>query len=126
MRDLTVLFLHLLATVAPVVCENPAHESRGCTVVELEHAAEALTAPNRACADQRGLWRDALIAQTLVRPFLMIVIGKRPHRTPEVPLAEWHDSRQTLRLHGPDEPFGKRVRRIRLESGVGSRTGERR
>jgi hypothetical protein len=68
----------------PVVCENPAHELRGGTVVELEHAAEALTAPNRACADQRGLGRDALIAQTLVRPFLMVVINKRSHGSPEV------------------------------------------
>ncbi len=91
------------------MCENSAPDLRGGTVVELEHAAEALTAPNRAWADHRGLGRDALMAQTLVRPFLMIVIDKRSHGSPEVPLAEWHDSRQTLGLHGPDEPFGERV-----------------
>jgi hypothetical protein len=81
-------------TLDPVVCENPSDELRGGTVVELEYAAEALAAPNRACAGRRGLGgRDARIAQTLVRPFLMIVIDKRSHGSPEVPLAEWHDSR---------------------------------
>jgi hypothetical protein len=53
----------MMTQIVPVVCENPAHELGGGTVVELEHAAEALTAPNRACADQRGLGRDALIAR---------------------------------------------------------------
>jgi hypothetical protein len=75
------------------VCENPADELRAGTVVELQHAAEALAAPNRAGADQWGLGRDARIAQTLVRPFLMVVIDKGSHGTPEVALAEWHDSR---------------------------------
>jgi hypothetical protein len=45
---------------------------RGLAVVELEQAAEPTTAPGRACADRRGLGRDELIAQTLVRPRLMI------------------------------------------------------
>jgi hypothetical protein len=39
---------------------------RGCAVVELEHAAETFTAPNRAAVDQGGRGRDAFIAQTLV------------------------------------------------------------
>ena len=56
-----------------VVCDNSAHGLRGRAVIELEHAAEALTAPNRACADQRGLGCDALITEILVGPFLMIV-----------------------------------------------------
>jgi hypothetical protein len=67
-----------------VVCENSSPGLRGVTIIELEHAAEALTAPNRACADQRGLGRDALITEILVGPFLMIVSDKRSYGGTEV------------------------------------------
>ena len=50
---------------------------RGCSVVELEHAAEALSALDWAFSDQRGLGRDEFITQTLVRPFLMVMVDKR-------------------------------------------------
>jgi hypothetical protein len=50
---------------------------RGLAIVELEHAAEPRTAGNRACADRRWLGRDELVAQTLVRPLLMIMLDKR-------------------------------------------------
>ena len=40
---------------------------RGRSVVELEHAAEALPALDWAFSDRRGLGRDEFIAQTLVR-----------------------------------------------------------
>ena len=39
-------------------------------VVELEHAAEPLTALQRACSDHLCLGRDELVAEALVRPFL--------------------------------------------------------
>jgi hypothetical protein len=65
-----------------VLCENSAHGLRGCAVVELEHAAEPLTAPNRACSDQRRLGRDSLVAQPLVWSFLVIQVD---NPTPIVP-----------------------------------------
>jgi hypothetical protein len=71
--------------------------------------AASFTAPNRTGADQGGRGRDAFIAQTLVRPFPMIVIDKRSRGSPEVPFAKWHNSRQTLGLDGPDKSFGERV-----------------
>jgi len=39
---------------------------RGCTVVELEHAAEALPASDRASSDHRSSGREEFIAQALV------------------------------------------------------------
>ena len=71
------------------MCENSAHELCGGTVVELEHPAQPLAAPHVAWADRRGLGRDDLVAETLVRPFLMIVIDKRSDGVSDVPLAEW-------------------------------------
>src|SRR5205807_1645408 len=50
-----------------------------------------------------------LVAQTLVRPFLMIVLDIRSYGGPELPFAEWHDPLQTLGLGGPDKPLGERV-----------------
>src|SRR5213594_1202375 len=49
---------------------------RGLAVVELEQAAESLTTLHLACSDHRRLWRDALVAQALVRPFFMIMVDK--------------------------------------------------
>ena len=91
------------------MCDNSVQALRRCAVVELEHPGEALTAPNRAGVNQGSRGRDAFIAQTLVRPFLMIVIDKRSYGSPEVSFAEWHNARQTLGLDGPDKSFGKRV-----------------
>jgi Zn-dependent protease with chaperone function len=82
---------------------------RGLAVIELEYAAEPRTAHDRACADQRGLGRDELVAQTLVRPLLMIMLDKRSYGSPEVPFAEWHDPLQALGLGGLNKPLGKRV-----------------
>jgi hypothetical protein len=62
-----------------VVCENSAGELCGGAVVELEHSAQPLAALHVALTDRRGLAGDDLVAQTLVRPFLMIVIDKRPN-----------------------------------------------
>ena len=96
-------------STAVVVCENSAHGLRGLAVVELEQAAEPLTAPDRACAGDHGLGRDELVAQPLVRPFLMIMLHERSDGSSEVPFAEGHDSRQALGLGGPDKPFRKGV-----------------
>src|SRR6266849_6184320 len=74
---------------------------RCLAVVELEHAAEPSTACDRACADRRCLGRDELVAQTLVRPLLMIMLDKRSDGSPEVPFAEWYDPLQALGLGGP-------------------------
>ena len=83
---------------------------RGCALAELEHAAEPLTAPDGASSDWRGLGRDELIAQTLVRPFLMIMVDIRSDGGPEVPFAQGHQSRQTLGSDRPNKSFGKRIR----------------
>ena len=82
---------------------------RGVAVVEPQHAADPLTAPYRACSHQGGLWRDELVGQTLVWPFLMIVMHEGGNRRPEVRFAEWHDALQALGLDRADKPFGKRV-----------------
>src|SRR5260370_40933733 len=71
---------------------------RGLAVVELEHAAEPRTARDRACAARRGRGRDELVAQTLVRPLLMIMLDKRSDGSSQVPFAEGHDPRQALGL----------------------------
>src|SRR5713226_6759897 len=47
---------------------------RGLAKAKLEHAAEPRTARDRACADRGSLGRDELVAQTLVRPLLMIML----------------------------------------------------
>src|SRR4030095_7821412 len=77
---------------------------RRVAVVELEQAAEPLTTLQPACSDHRCLWRDELVAQTLVRSFFMIMVDKFSHGRPEMPY-----SVQTLRLDGLDKPFGKRI-----------------
>ena len=82
---------------------------RGFSVVELEYAAKLLMAPHRACSRHCCFGGNELVVQALVRPFLLIVIDKRSDGGPEVPFAEWHHSRQTLGLDGPDKSFGKRV-----------------
>ena len=91
------------------MCENSAQELRGCTVVKLEHPAQPLAALHVAWADRGGLGRDNLVAQTLVRPFLMIVIDKRLDGVSKVRLAEWYDSRQTLESDRSDKSFRKGV-----------------
>jgi plasmid stabilization system protein ParE len=82
---------------------------RGLTVIELEDAAEPCTAHNRACADRRGLGRNELVAQTLVRPLLVIMLDKRSYGRPEVPFAERHDPLQALGLGRLNKPLGKCV-----------------
>src|SRR6202521_1352603 len=93
-----------------VVCDNSAHRGlRGVAVVEFEQASEPRTARDRACADRCCLGRDELVAQTLVRPLLMIMLDKRSYGSPEVLFAEWHDPLQALGLGRPNKPLGKRV-----------------
>jgi hypothetical protein len=98
-----------------VLCKTPSGaktrpiELRGLAVAELEQTAEALTTLDLACSDPGCLGRDELVAETLVRPLLVIMLRKRAYGRPEVPFAQWHDSLQTLGLGGLDKPFGKRV-----------------
>src|SRR6202140_2839280 len=82
---------------------------RGLAVVELEHAAEPRTACDRACADRRCLGRNELVAQTLVRPLLMIMLDECSYGSPEVPFTQWHDPVQALGLRGLHKPLGERV-----------------
>jgi hypothetical protein len=82
---------------------------RSGAVVELEHAAEPLSASDRALSDRRILGRDERVAQSLVGPFLMIVVDKRADSGPEPPFAEGHDARQALGSDRPDKSLGKRV-----------------
>src|SRR5262249_12215406 len=84
-------------------------ELRGLAVVELEQAAEALMTFYRAGSDQGCRARDEFVAQTLVRPLLMIMLDKRSYRSPEVPFAEWQDPLQALGLGGLHKPLGKGV-----------------
>jgi len=88
----------------------------GLAVVELEHTAKPRAASHRTCSDAGCLGRDEFIAQTLMRPFLTIVIDKRSDGGSEMSLAEWHDSRQALRSDGSDKPLRKRVQ-IRTPGG---------
>jgi hypothetical protein len=46
------------------------------------------------------LGRDQLVAETLVRALLIIMMHKRPDRRREVPFAEWHDAVQAFGLDG--------------------------
>jgi hypothetical protein len=82
---------------------------RGLAEVELEHAAEPLTAPDRACVDQLCLGRDEFVARILVWPFLMIMMDELSNGGPEMRFAEGHESREALGLGGPDKPLGKRI-----------------
>jgi hypothetical protein len=78
---------------------------RGLAVVELEHAAEPLTALQRACSARLCPGRDKLVAEALVRPFLMVMVHELSNGSAEVLLAEKDDSLQALGLGGQDEPF---------------------
>src|SRR4030095_7941930 len=82
---------------------------RGLAIVELEQAAESLTTLHPACSDHRRLWRDELVAQTLVRPLFMIMVDKFSYGRPKMPFAEGHHSVQALGLGRLDEPLGKRI-----------------
>jgi len=71
---------------------------RSLTVVELEQAAEALTTLDLACSDHRRLWRDELVAETLMWPFVMVMVDKFSDGRPEMRFAEQHHSVQALGL----------------------------
>ena len=73
---------------------------RGLAVVELEHAAKVLMAPHRTCSRQRRCGRNELVAQTVVWPFIMIMMDERAYGSPEVCFAEWHNSVQALGFDG--------------------------
>jgi hypothetical protein len=92
-----------------VVCENSTHVLRGIAVVELEQASEPLATLHLACSDHGRLRRDELVAETLVRPFLMVMVDKFSDSRPEMPFAEQHQSLQAVGLGGLDKSFGKRV-----------------
>jgi hypothetical protein len=64
---------------------------RGLAVVEREQAAASLTTLHLACSDHRRLWRDELVAQTLVRPFFIVTVDKFSHGRPECPSVFEHD-----------------------------------
>ena len=61
----------------------------GVAVIELQHAAEPLTAAYRACADHRCLGRDELVGQALVRALLMIMLDERSDGSPEVVIRKY-------------------------------------
>ena len=83
-----------------MVCENSSPGLRGVTIIELEHATEALTALDRAYSRRRGRQRDALVVQPLVRPFLVIMSHERADGCSEMRLAECHDAVKELGLDG--------------------------
>ena len=61
---------------------------RGLAVVELEQAAESLTTLDLAWSDRRCLGRDEFVAETLVRPFFMIMMEKFSCGRPEMAFAK--------------------------------------
>jgi hypothetical protein len=93
------LIVACVALVATSSCaKTPPIGLRGLAVVELEQAAESRAARDWTCADRRCLGRDELVAQTLVRPLLMIVLDKGAYGSPEMPFAEEDDPLQALGL----------------------------
>src|SRR5262245_10880179 len=78
---------------------------RSLAVAEREHTAEPLTALQRACSARLCPGRDELVAEALVRPFLMVMVYELSNGSPEMPLTERDDSLQALGLGGQDEPF---------------------
>jgi hypothetical protein len=94
---------------SPSCAKTRATLLRGVTIIEFEHAAEALTALERAESRRRCRGRDALVVQPLVRPFFVIMSHERADGCPEMRPAEWHDAVQALGLDGQDKPLGKRV-----------------
>jgi hypothetical protein len=71
------------ALVNPVVCENSGRGLRGLAVVEVEHAAEPLTAFQRTCSDHLRLGRDEFAVKALVRPLLMVMVHELSNRSLE-------------------------------------------
>src|SRR5262245_42436277 len=58
------------------VCENSIMALRGLAFVELEETTEALMTRNRGSVDDRRPGHDEFVAETLVRPFFMIMLHK--------------------------------------------------
>ena len=59
--------------LTPSCAKTQPMELCGLAVVELEQAAKALTTLDRAGSDRGCLGGDEFVAQTLVRPFFMVV-----------------------------------------------------
>jgi hypothetical protein len=76
---------------SPPCAKTRPMELRGLSVGEPEYVAKPLTASHRACSRQPGLGRDEVVAETLVRPFMMIMMDECADGSPEVRFAEWHD-----------------------------------
>ena len=72
----------------PWCAKTQAAPLRGVTIVELEHAPEALTTLDRTESRRHYRGRDALVAQPLVRPFFVIMSHERADGCPEMRLAE--------------------------------------
>src|SRR5262245_19416193 len=75
----------------PPSCAKTRLKATRPAVVELEHAAESLTALQRTCPDPLCLGSHELVAEALVRPFLMVMVHELPNGSPEVCLAERDD-----------------------------------
>ncbi len=88
----------------------------GRAIVELEHAAEPLPASDGASSECRCLGRAQRMAQTLVGPFLMIMVDKRAHGGSHVRFSERYHARQTLGPGRANKSFRERIQ-IRTPSG---------
>src|SRR5262249_59491578 len=80
----------------PGVCKTSIPPLRGTAVVEPEETAQSLTTLQRACSGHCRLCRDELVAQTLVWPFLVIMIDEFSDGRAEMPFAEQHHAIQAL------------------------------
>src|SRR5579862_9841151 len=88
----------------------------GRTMVKPEQTTKPLAAPNGAAGDRRGASHDERVAQTLVRPFLMIVVDEFADSRPKMPFAERYDSRQALGSDRTNKSFGEGIQ-IRASAG---------
>ena len=84
--------------------------SRGGSVVILQQSTEPLTRQNAPVADRpRRHWHDQLIAQTLMIPFVMIVLDEFGDGSPERPFTDENHPVQAGFLDRPYEPLRVRI-----------------
>src|SRR5262245_42901040 len=74
----------------PVVCDNSAQGTRPRSS-RTSAAAEPLTALQQTCPGPLCLESDELVAEALVRPFLMVMVDELSNSSAEVRLAERDD-----------------------------------
>ena len=101
----------------PVVCENSIMALRGLAFVELEETTEAFTTRDRAGVDHRRPGHDEFVAETLVRPFFMIMLHKRSDSYPEVRLRRNTYSSTTVNTNTKTPTYAEEPLRVWTRTG---------